>query len=70
MFAPAKLPASLTNALVAEIGKIVRSDVFRSKLEPLGESPTVLSGAALVEFQRSELAKWGNAARQSGATIE
>lgn len=70
VFAPAKLLAGLTNALVAEIEKIVRSDVFRSKLEPLGVSPTVLSGAALAEFQRSELAKWGNAVRQSGATIE
>jgi tripartite-type tricarboxylate transporter receptor subunit TctC len=70
VFAPANLPANLTTTLANEIEKIVRSDAFRSKLEPLGVTPKILSGAAFAEFQRSELAKWGNAVRQSGAVIE
>ena len=70
VFAPANLPANLTTTLANEIEKIVRSNAFRSKLEPLGVSPKLLSGAAFAEFQRSELAKWGNAVRQSGAAIE
>ena len=70
VFAPANLPANLTTTLANEIEKIVRSNAFRSKLEPLGVSPKLLSGAAFAEFQWSELAKWGNAVRQSGAAIE
>jgi hypothetical protein len=49
--------------------RILRSDAFRSKLEPLGVIPTVLSGSAFAEFQRSELVKWGKAVRDSGATM-
>jgi tripartite-type tricarboxylate transporter receptor subunit TctC len=70
VFGPANLPADLTAVLAIEIEKTVRSDAFRSRLEPLGVIPTVLSGASFAEFQRSELAKWGNAVRDSGATIE
>jgi tripartite-type tricarboxylate transporter receptor subunit TctC len=70
VFAPANLPTNLTTILVNEIEKIVRSDAFRSKLEPLGVTPKILSGASFAEFQRSELTKWGNAVRQSGAAIE
>jgi tripartite-type tricarboxylate transporter receptor subunit TctC len=60
----------MTTTLVNEIEKIVRSDAFRSNLEPLGVTPKILSGARFAEFQRSELTKWGNAVRQSGAAIE
>jgi tripartite-type tricarboxylate transporter receptor subunit TctC len=70
VFAPANLPADLAATFTTAIERIVRSDSFRSKLEPLGVLPTVLSGSAFVEFQRSEIAKWGKAVHDSGATID
>lgn len=70
VFAPANLPAPLTAAFAGEMERIVRSEAFRSKLEPLGVVPTVLSGGAFAEFQRAELVKWGKAVRDSGATID
>jgi hypothetical protein len=43
---------------------------LRGKLETLGVLPTSLSGSAFAEFQQRELAKWGKAVRDSGATVE
>jgi tripartite-type tricarboxylate transporter receptor subunit TctC len=54
--------------LTGDINKIVASDAFRSKLEPLGVFPTFLGGEKFVEFQRREIDKWGKAVRESGAT--
>jgi len=68
IFAPAKLSADMTEALGRDIGRIVRGDVFRGNLEPLGVLPTVLTGRAFAEFQAGELTKWGKAVRDSGAT--
>jgi len=70
VFAPAKLPAGMADALGSEIEQIVRSEAFRGSLEPLGVLPTVLTGRAFAEFQAGELAKWGKAVRDSGATAE
>ncbi len=71
VFAPAKLPEALTAALVAEAGRIAASDVFRSKLEPLGVTPvTNLAGAAFADFQRGEIAKWGKAVRDAGVKAD
>jgi tripartite-type tricarboxylate transporter receptor subunit TctC len=70
VFAPARLPAALAATLGGEIERIVRSDALRGKLETLGVLPTSLSGSAFAEFQQRELAKWGKAVRDSGATVE
>lgn len=70
VFAPANLPAALVAILTDEIKRIVSSDSFRSKLEPLGVIPTVLTGSAFAEFHRSEMVKWGKAVYDSGATFD
>jgi tripartite-type tricarboxylate transporter receptor subunit TctC len=70
VFAPAHLPAGSAAALADGVVKIARSDAFRSRLEPLGVVPTALAGQEFSEFQRSELAKWGKAVRDSGASVE
>jgi tripartite-type tricarboxylate transporter receptor subunit TctC len=70
VFAPAGLQADATAALSEATAKIVRSDDFRAKLEPLGVAPMVLSGNEFAEFQKAELAKWGKAVRDSGATMD
>ena len=70
VFAPAGLSPALTAIFVAETERIVRDDSFRSKLEPLGVVPTILTGNAFAEFQRAELAKWGKAVQDSGAKVD
>jgi tripartite-type tricarboxylate transporter receptor subunit TctC len=70
VFAPAKTPEATTAALVGEIERIVQSDAFRSRLEPLGVLPTIISGDTFAKFQQSELAKWGKAVRDAGVRID
>jgi tripartite-type tricarboxylate transporter receptor subunit TctC len=70
VFAPAKLPADMAEALSRDIERIVRGDAFRANLEPLGVLPTVLTGRVFAQFQAAELTKWGKAVRQSGATAD
>jgi tripartite-type tricarboxylate transporter receptor subunit TctC len=70
VFAPAKLPAAMTEALGRDIERIVRDEAFRANLEPLGVLPMVLTGRAFAEFQAGELTKWGKAVRDSGATAD
>jgi len=70
VFAPAHLPDAEANALAAASEKIVNGKAFHDRLSPLGVVPTLRKLAAFGEFQRSEIAKWGKAVRDSGATIE
>jgi tripartite-type tricarboxylate transporter receptor subunit TctC len=70
VFAPAHLPAAVATRLASEIEKVVTNETFRNKLEPLGVHPTALVLNAFADFQRAELAKWGKAVHESGATVE
>ena len=60
------MPAAITTELTSEIERIVHSDAYRSKLEPLGVLATVISGGDLQTFQQNEVTKWGNAVRDAG----
>jgi len=70
VFAPAGLSAGLVAIFAGEIERIVRDESFRSKLEPLGVVPTVLTGDAFAKFQLAELTKWGKAVQESGAKVD
>jgi tripartite-type tricarboxylate transporter receptor subunit TctC len=70
IFAPANLPSATAANLAAESERIVRSGGFGEKLIPLGVVPTARTLGAFAEFQRAELAKWGKAVRDSGATVD
>jgi tripartite-type tricarboxylate transporter receptor subunit TctC len=70
VFGPAGMTEAVTAPLAREIGRIVRSEAFRSKLEPLGVIPSVLSGDALSKFQQAELAKWGKAVHDANVSID
>ena len=61
---------AITAVLAGEIERIVGSDGFKSRLEPLGVLPTFIGGDALVKFQQSELAKWGKAVHDAGVRID
>ena len=68
VFAPAKLPSEMATSLAVQIAKVVYSELFRGKMEPLGVRPTVLTLGDFAEFQRAEIAKWGKAIHDSGVT--
>lgn len=70
VFAPAKLQAAETKLLRTEIERVVRSTEFREKLVNLGMAPATLSQEAFESFHRGELAKWGKAVRDSGASLD
>lgn len=70
VFAPAKLNPAMAAALAGQIQAVASGDTFRNRMEPLGVHPRVLTLAALAEFQKSEIAKWGKAVRDSGAAVE
>lgn len=70
VFGPAKLQAAETKLLRTEIERVVRSTEFREKLVNLGMAPATLSQEAFESFHRGELAKWGKAVRDSGASLD
>jgi tripartite-type tricarboxylate transporter receptor subunit TctC len=71
VFAPAGMPAALQEELTSNIERITASDVFRSKLEPLGVTPvTALGGPAFLDFQRGEISKWAKAVQDAGISID
>lgn len=69
VFAPAGTPAPVASQLQAEVERIVRSDAFRERLGNLGVQPAALR-EPFADFQRAELAKWGRAVQDSGATVD
>jgi tripartite-type tricarboxylate transporter receptor subunit TctC len=70
VFAPAGVPAAVADALAADIERVVKSAEFKGKLESLGVVPLALTRASFADFQRAELAKWGQAVRDSGARVD
>ena len=52
-----------------EIERIVRSDAFEQRLGNLGVQPST-EPLSLAEFQKTEVARWAKAVRDSGATAD
>ncbi len=69
VFGPANMPAEIAARQRREIERITRSDTFREQLASLGVQANA-DPVSLADFQRQELAKWGKAVRDSGATNE
>ena len=70
VYAPAGLPVTVATLLRTEIDRIVHSEAFRDKLGNLGVSPPGATRQSFADFQRAELAKWGKAVADSGATLD
>ena len=68
VFAPAKLPEDVRERLSSEIARIVKSDAYKQKLGNLGVVPSP-DPMSLADFQKSEVIKWGEAVRKSGAQV-
>lgn len=70
IFGPANMPSAVVNQLTGDVRKAVNSTAYVDALEPLGVLPVFRDNVALAAFQKSELAKWGNAVRVSGASVD
>jgi tripartite-type tricarboxylate transporter receptor subunit TctC len=70
LFAPARLPAAQTALLRDRVAQIVGSEAFREKLGNLGVTPSPPLAGGFQAFNRAEIAKWGNAVRESGASVD
>ena len=70
VFAPANLPAPIATQLNTEVDRIARSEAFRDRLAPLGVQVIGGTRESFAQFQQRELAKWGKAVRDSGASID
>ncbi len=69
VFGPANMPAEIARTLRNEIERIVRSEAFEQKLGNLGVQPST-EPLSLAEFQKTEVARWAKAVRDSGATAD
>lgn len=67
LFGPAGIPPAVSKKIAAEAEAITQSPEFTKKLEAMGIQPMKLP---LADFQKSETAKWGDAVRATGLTIE
>lgn len=67
LFGPAGIPPAISKKITTEAEIVVQSPEFQKKLEGMGIQPMKLQ---LADFQKSETAKWGEAVRAAGITIE
>jgi tripartite-type tricarboxylate transporter receptor subunit TctC len=68
--APAKTPMAVVNRLAAEIAKAVQSDELKARLQEIGIEALGLGPEEFAAFQKSEIAKWGKAVKESGAKVD
>jgi len=70
VFAPAKLPETVTTVLTNQVQKIASSAAFKEKLGNVGVQPNTNFKESLSNFQTREIAKWAIAVRDSGASLD
>ena len=70
VFAPAGTPPEIIRRLNAEIVKIIHTPEVRDKLLALGAEPVGDTPEEFAALVRSEVAKWGDVVRKSGARVD
>ena len=70
LFAPASTPREVVTRLNAEITRALTAPEMRERLRTQGTEVVAGSPEQLAEFVRTELAKWSQAAKASGARID
>jgi tripartite-type tricarboxylate transporter receptor subunit TctC len=69
LFGPAGMPASIVERLAGAVDQALRDPDTVKKLRIAGIAPSFMGPQEFAPFLRSEYEKWGNAVRQSGATV-
>jgi tripartite-type tricarboxylate transporter receptor subunit TctC len=70
VFAPAGTPPDIVKRLNAEIVKIIKSPDVQKKLMDLGAEPVGDSPEQFAAFVKTEVVKWGDVVKKSGAKVD
>jgi tripartite-type tricarboxylate transporter receptor subunit TctC len=70
VFAPAGVPAEIVKRLNAEIVRIINSQEIRQKLIDMGAEPAPNSPEEFAAMVKTEVAKWSDVVRKSGAVVD
>jgi tripartite-type tricarboxylate transporter receptor subunit TctC len=70
VFAPAGTPPEIVRRLNTEIVKILKTPEIRDKLVALGAEPVGNSVDEFSALVKSEVAKWGEVVKKSGARVD
>ena len=70
MFAPAGTPKPVVDRLSAEVQRVFRLPEVGERLKTLGLEPVLSSPEELAAYQASEIAKWTQVVKESGAKAE
>lgn len=70
MFAPVGVPQNILERLHREVAAIAKSPDIRKQLQAVGIDPVGGTPAALAQYLRSEIVKWGRVAKASGAKAD
>ena len=70
VFAPAGTPPDIVRKLNAEIVRILRTPEVRDKLVALGAEPVGNTSEEFAALVRSEVAKWADVVKRSGARVD
>ncbi|RYH61651.1 MAG: tripartite tricarboxylate transporter substrate binding protein, partial [Alcaligenaceae bacterium] len=70
IFAPAKTPATVVSFLNEKINAILRSPEMAKVLTDRGGMPLIYSVPEGQRFVSAEVKKWGQAVKDSGASID
>jgi tripartite-type tricarboxylate transporter receptor subunit TctC len=68
--APAKTPVAILDKLNAELKSMLQDPAVKAKFEQLAFTPVGDSRAEFAAFIRSEIAKWSQVAKASGAKAD
>jgi tripartite-type tricarboxylate transporter receptor subunit TctC len=70
LFAPAKTPPAVLGRVNAIVNGMLKDEAVVKRLNAIGLAPAGGTGAEMAALVKSELVKWGDMVRLSGATIE
>ncbi len=70
VMAPANLPPGVAEKLNAEINKALKSPDLHDKLMAMGQEPLILSLAESDAYVKTEIARWAEVVKISGAKLE
>lgn len=70
LFAPAKLPADVTNRLGAALTKVLNDPEVKKKIAEQGGEPMVEKPAEFAAFIAKETDKWARVVKASGASVD
>ena len=70
VFAPAGTPPDIVKRLNAEIVKIINTPDVQKKLLDLGAEPVANSSEEFTAFVKTEVVKWGEVVKKSGARVD